>query len=90
MTGAATFPEPEAIASGAATGFHSWGRAPGARPAPALRAAGASHPPGRAPTVRHRPVRVAPPLACACASANRTGGQSTGLSAFRSGTGGAR
>ncbi len=44
MTRAATLPKPEAIASGAATGLSRSGRAPGAWPAPALRAAGAFAP----------------------------------------------
>lgn len=89
MTGAATLPKPEAIASGAATGFSIPGRAPSARPAPAPRAAGAFAPTGAGAV---RALTLAPadnPLAGACAPANRTGGQFTGLSAFRSGSGAA-
>jgi|GEM_PF-4048644 len=78
-------PQPEARASGVATGQRNPGCAPGARPAPAPRAAGAFAPTG-AGAIRARTTgRAEGPLALPRVRANRTDGQSTGLSACRSG-----
>lgn len=78
-------PKPEAIASGAATGLRTPARAPRARAAPAPRAAGAFAPTGAGASRAPADGAADHPLALPCVRANRTGGQSTGLSAFRSG-----
>lgn len=75
---------PGAIAPGAATGLRRSGRAPKARPAPAPRAAGACAPTGAGAALARSFGIVDNPLALPRVRANRTGGQSTGLSAFRS------
>lgn len=78
MTPSATYPKPEAIASGAATGLRHPGRAPKARPAPAPRVAGAFAPTG-AGAVRAQSLGFADtPLARPCARANRAGERSAG------------
>ena len=85
MTRAAPFQKPEAVASGTATGWGlQWTCA--RRTASPRPPGGGGFAPTGAGAVRARSPGLADdPLALPCVRANRTGGQSTGLSAFRSG-----
>lgn len=82
-------PKPEAGASGAVGGWICPGRAPDARPAHALRAAGAFAP-ARAGADRAQLCGAnGGPLALPCVSANQPGQRAAGASACRAGRGAA-
>ncbi len=84
MTSAALFPKPEAIASGAATG-NGLRRACAKRTASPRPPSGGGFAPTGAGAVRAQLFGNADsPLALPRVRANQTGGQSAGLSAFRS------